>query len=137
MFKHSLFHRLLRNSFFLGCLFSNPGENENDYITSSYTYRLSHRVLEAILNLLYKVGGFLRNITAGSLVGQHLFLMVGILIFLYFCGDIAINDYGWRRSLVELILGITALAIALLKNFPGLGQGSLIISFLSWWGKSD
>ena len=137
MFKHSLFHRLLSNSFFLGWLFSNPGEKESDYITSSYAYRLSHRVVEAVLRLLYKMGGFLRKAAAGSLMGQHLPLVLGTLVFLYFIVDIAINDYGLRRSLMEIAIALMALSLALLSRFPGLGQGSWIFSFFRWWGKTD
>lgn len=137
MFKHSLFYRLLSNSFILGWLFSNPEEEEADYITSSYVYRLSHRVVEAILEPLYKIGRWVGKMAAGSMVVRHLPLILGILVFLYFSIDIAINDYGLRRILMEMLLALMGLSIAMLIRIPGLGQGSWIFSFFRWWGKTD
>ncbi len=137
MLKHSLFYRLLSNSFTLGWLFAKPEAESADYITSSYTYKLSHRVVEALLKPLYKMAWFIGQRAAESWVRRNLLLLVGLLIFLYFSSDIAINHYGLRRSLIELIIALMGLGLALLAKFPGIGQGSWFFSFFRWWGETD
>jgi uncharacterized protein YacL len=137
LFKHSLFYRLLSNSFILGWLFSCPEEEEADFITSSYAYRLSHWVVEAILKILYKIGCWVQRMAVGSVVGKHMSLIVGTLVFLYFSVDIAINHYELRRSLIEMAIALIGLSMAMYLRFPGLWQGSLLLSFFRWWAKTD
>ncbi len=137
MFKHSLTYRLLSSSLILGWLVSASEEEQTDYITPSHTYRWSRRVLDAVLDLLYRMGDTLRRLGEGSKIGQNLLGFLGILIFCYFILDIAWNDYSLRRILLEGVIAGGGLSLLWISKIPGLWQGSLILSFFRWWGRTD
>ncbi len=137
MFKHSLFYRLLSSSLLLGWLVSAPEEERVDYISPSYTYQVSSRLLGILLNILYKVGGTLRRLGDGSIAGRNLLGFLGILVFCYFIFDLACHDYGLRRTIIETILALGGLSMLFRREISGWGQGSLILSFFHWWARSD
>ncbi len=137
MFKYSLFYRLLSSSFILGWLVSSPEEEQIDYISPSYSYRFSSRLMEALLDILYKIGTALRKLGEGSIAGQDFLGFLGILLFFYFTFDLALNDYSLRRTIMEAVLALGGFAMPLRRKVPGLGQGSLILSFFRWWGRTD
>ncbi len=137
MFKHSLIYRLLSSSFMLGWLVSAPEEEQTDNISHSYSYRWSSRLMEALTDILYKIGDTLGKLGEGSIAGQDLLGFLGILVFFYFTLDLALNDYSLRRTVMESVLALGGFSMPLLRKVPGLGQGSLILSFFRWWGRTD
>ena len=137
MFKHSLFYKLLSSSLTLGWLVSAPEEEQKDYIRPSYSYQYSSKLVDFILDILYKIGDVLRKLGQGSIAGQDLLGFFGILVFFYFTFDLALNDYSLRRTLMEIIVALAGLALPLLRKAPGIRQGSLLLSFFRWWEESD
>ncbi len=137
MFKHSLIYRLLSSSLTLGWMVSAQEEEQKDYISLSYGYRLSSRLLNPLLNILYRLGDALRKLGECSIAGQDLLGFLGILVFFYFTFDLALNDYSLRRTIMEAVMAGGGLTMPLIRKNPGIWQGSLILSFFRWWETSD
>ncbi len=137
MFKHSLFYKLLSSSLILGWLVSAPEEEQKDYMRPSYSYRFISRLMDVLLDILYRMGDTLRKLTQCSIAGQDLLGFIGILVFFYFTFDIALNDYSLRRTIIEVLIALAGLGMPFIRKAPGIWEGSLIIACFRWWETSD
>ncbi len=137
MFKHSIIYRLLSSSWLLGWMVSGLQEDKRDYYSGSYVGRFSNRIIEAVLQVLYRSGDAVRKAIKGSIVFGNFPGVLGILILGYFVFDLTINNYGILRTLIEIALALSGLFLLLLNYIPGLWQGSLLGAFFHWWGKTD
>lgn len=151
LFKNSIIYKLLSTSWFLGWLVSVPTpetkvavnsdlalpNNAKDSMGTEEALPLVYRLMEALLGVLYRIGDTMRNVSKGSIVINNFFALIGILISFYLIFDLATNEYGRLRMLIQAFLALGSLLMPLHKFIPGLWQGSRILSFFSWWGRTD
>lgn len=110
---------------------------EKNYFQSSFFYKLSKRALDLILKRLYKTGDKTIQIFKNSIILNNLLAIIGIAIFAFLTIDAIVNDYTKLKTAVYLLIAFSALTLPLLKIIPDLFKGSKIISFFTWWVKTD
>lgn len=134
--ENSIIYRAISGSWFLGWLVSIPGERSDCY-SNSYAYRLGNNLAKFLTRYLQRLGRVLiaQGKTSAFITNPAGF--VGLLVFFYFGFDLSLNDYGLKRTLIEILLMITGLLLPALKPYPGIYRGSIIYRFCSWWTGTD
>jgi hypothetical protein len=134
--ENSLIYKIISGSWFIGWLVSPPGDRSY-YYKYSFAYIISNSLLNYITALLQRFGSCLNSRGKTSLFITNPLGFIGLLIFFY-CGfDIILNDYNFKRNLLEGVLAIIGLFMLFLKLYPSIYQGCIIYRLFAWWGKTE
>lgn len=135
-FENSFTYKIISGSWFLGWLVSTPEDCPN-YYAQSIVYQISNRLIVTITRCLEPLGRFLNDQGKTSLVVNNPFGFIGLLILIYFGFDLGLNDYGVKRTLIEILLAISGLLMLFLKPYGTIWQGSIIYRSFNWWIKTN
>lgn len=134
--ENSIVYRILAGSWFLGWLVDAPGEI-SQHIKYSFSYRLADNFIKLVQKLLNRAGNSLKQHENKSLAVKNPLGFLGLLVFFYFASDLVINDYGLKRTIIEIALAAAGILLTLLKIVPGIWTGSIMYRFFAWWTRTD
>lgn len=136
MFKHSIFYRLLSNSWFLSWMVSSSTPDSKDLYSSSYIYRLTKTAGLFVLNTLHKIGDYLNQRQLAEFTINRLITLVGILMIFFGIFHIAGNRTP-SSIIVDLSAALVGVVIIISRVRPGIWEGSWFLSAIRWWSRTD
>ncbi|SHG42948.1 hypothetical protein SAMN02745221_00191 [Thermosyntropha lipolytica DSM 11003] len=132
--QHSTIYRIGKNSFIIRLL---QGSSRRNYYAGSAVYKLSSRLLDAVLLPLYKAGEAILRMYQTSRLLKYAGSLVGLMAFILFTGKAFSTGYFGLKAVFYLSAAFLALILPLAQLRPGSLKGSRLGTLLNWWIKAD